>query len=62
MKTITKTFDTLKQAEACQNRLYNKYNYVRLVRSPRFTEEGVYAWEVKDEIVKKAGNPAPDGR
>jgi len=45
--TITKTFVTLKQAERYQNSLYNKYDYVRLVCSPRFTEEGVYSWEVK---------------
>ena len=47
MKTITKTFETLKQAERHQNSLYGKFNHVRLVRSPRFGESGVYAWEVK---------------
>jgi hypothetical protein len=47
MKTITKNCKTLKQAEQHQNRLYNKYDYVRLVRSPRFSEDGIYAWEVK---------------
>ena len=48
MKTITKTYKTLKQAERYQNRLYNKYGTVRLVKWPRFTEEGVYVWEVAE--------------
>lgn len=46
MKTITKHFDTLKQAERYQNRLYGRYDKVRLVRSPRFSEAGTYVWEV----------------
>jgi hypothetical protein len=46
MKTITKTYSTLKQAEQYQNRLYNKYAHVRLVRAPLFSEEGVYVWQV----------------
>jgi len=46
MKTITKMCKTLKQAEVYQNRLYNKYEHVRLVRSPCFTEEGIYQWIV----------------
>lgn len=48
--TIARTFKTLKQAERFQNALYNKYNSVQLTRSPRFTEEGVYVWEVKGKI------------
>ena len=44
--TITKHFATLRAAERCQARLYAKYDRVRLVRSPRFGEEGVYVWEV----------------
>jgi hypothetical protein len=47
VKTITKTYKTLKQAERYQNSLYNKYDHVRLIRSPMFSEEGVYAWEVR---------------
>jgi hypothetical protein len=47
MKTITKHFDTLKKAEAHQNKLHEQYNHVRLIRSPRFGEAGIYAWEVK---------------
>ena len=47
MKRITKHFATLKKAEAYQNRLYNRYDHVRLVNWPRFTEEGNYEWEVR---------------
>lgn len=47
IKTVTKHFDTLKQAETYQNRLYNKYDHVRLIRSPMFAQAGTYAWEVK---------------
>lgn len=45
-RTIKKTFKTLKQAERYHNRVQNDYHYARLVRSPRFTEAGDYAWEV----------------
>lgn len=47
MRTITKHFDTLAKAEAYQNRLYNKYETVRLTRSPMFSEAGTYQWEVR---------------
>jgi len=46
MKTITKTYKTLKQAERNHTLLQNKWHWAKLVRSPRFSEEGVYAWEV----------------
>lgn len=47
MKTITKHFKTLKAAEAYQNRLYNLYESVELIRWPRFGEgDGYYAWRV----------------
>jgi hypothetical protein len=48
MKTITKVYKSLKQAESYQNRLYGKYNYVRLISSPLFSEEGKYVWQVKN--------------
>lgn len=47
MQTITKSYGTLEQAEAYQNRLYSQYDHVRLVRFPRFGEAGQYVWEVK---------------
>lgn len=48
MKTVSKHFDTLEQAEKCQDKLYDKYNHVRLVKSPMFEESGTYTWEVKE--------------
>jgi hypothetical protein len=47
MRTISKYYKSMKQAERYQNRLYNKYDHVRLIRAPVFTEDGVYVWEVK---------------
>lgn len=46
MNEIRKHLKSLKQAERFQNSLYNKYNYVRLVTSPIFTEDGLYIWNV----------------
>lgn len=46
MQTITKRFQTLKQAEKYQNSLYNKFPYVRLITFPIYSEEGVYIWEI----------------
>ncbi len=45
--TIAKTCKTMKQAERVQNKLYDKYVHVRLVRSPMFSEAGQYVWEVR---------------
>jgi len=47
-KTIRKEYKTLKQAERYQNMLYNKWDSVKLVSSPRFEEEGIYVWEVSN--------------
>lgn len=41
---VTRHFKTLSAAERFQNRLYNQYSRVRLMRSPRF-EQGEYVWE-----------------
>ena len=46
MTTITKRFQTLKQAERYQWRLYNQYRHVQLILFPVFGEEGIYAWNV----------------
>lgn len=48
MYQIRKRLKTLKQAEKFQNSLYNKYNYVRLVTSPIFTEDGLYIWDISN--------------
>lgn len=47
MKSITKYFTSLRQAERYQNKLYERYSSVQLVNSPRFTEAGHYRWTVK---------------
>jgi hypothetical protein len=47
MKTIRKVYQKIKQAESYQNRLYNRFDHVRLVKFPRFEEAGEYVWEVK---------------
>lgn len=48
MKTLIKRFcDTLALAEREQNSLYNRFDYVRLVQSPMFSESGYYTWEVR---------------
>jgi len=45
---IARLFGNLKQAEKFQDKLYDKYNGVSLVRSPLFAEEGIYEWEVSN--------------
>jgi hypothetical protein len=47
MKRITKYCRTLKQAEQYLNRLYSKYDHVRTVSSPLFSEAGNYIFEVE---------------
>lgn len=42
MKQIKKCFETQKKAESYIERLYNRYNWVRLVKFPRFSESGYY--------------------
>ena len=46
--TIKKVCKTLSQAEKNQAALYNKYDSVKLVKSPlMFSQAGEYVWEVK---------------
>ena len=47
-KTITKRLESLKQAEHFQDRLYNKYWSVELVRFPECSEKGIYQWTVTE--------------
>ena len=47
METISKNFETIKQAERYQNKLYNKYNSVVLVHFPILSESGQYVWKVQ---------------
>jgi hypothetical protein len=46
MNTIRKYFKSIKLAEKYQNKLYDKYPYVRLIQSPIFTEDGIYEWHI----------------
>jgi hypothetical protein len=46
MKTIARSFDSIKQADKYQFWLYGKYDSVKLVKSPMFTEQGIYVWIV----------------
>ena len=46
MKQISKNFPTLKNAQNYMERLYSRYNYVRLSVFPRFSESGEYVFTV----------------
>lgn len=46
-KYIKKEFTTLRQAEAYLNKLYAKYDYVRVVSAPMMSQAGVYIYEVE---------------
>lgn len=46
-RLIYKEYKTIKGAERYMNRLYNEYNYVRLVDFPKDSEKGIYVFEVK---------------
>lgn len=45
-KTITRWFSLYDSAELFLNKLYQEYDYVRLISSPMFSEAGYYTWEV----------------
>ena len=46
MKQISKNFSSLKMAQNYMERLYSRYNYVRLSVFPRFSESGEYIFTV----------------
>ena len=46
MKIIKRKFKTLEQAERCQSKRYDTFNYVKLIQYPSFSEEGIYIWQV----------------
>jgi hypothetical protein len=46
-RLIYKEYKSMKSAERYMNRLYNEYDYVRLVDFPKGSEKGVYVFEVK---------------
>lgn len=47
MTKLAKEYETMTQAGVYQNRLYNKYDSVKLVEFPHYTEHGTYVWEVE---------------
>lgn len=47
MKQVSKYFHTIRQAEKHQDKLYDKYNSVRLVSFPITSEAGTYIWKVE---------------
>ena len=46
MKQISKRFSTLRKAQSFMERLYLRYNYVRLSVFPRYSEDGEYVFTV----------------
>jgi len=48
METISKRFNSIKQAERYQNKLYNTFNYVQLISYPVWSEDGLYIWEISN--------------
>lgn len=44
---LSKECKTLRAAERYQNRLYEKYDIVKLIQWPRFGESGNYIWHVE---------------
>jgi hypothetical protein len=48
---ITKTFETLKQAERYLNWLYDRHDHVELVSAPRFQEAGEYVFRCSSSAV-----------
>lgn len=46
-KIIQEYHETLLDASARQNSLYDEFDNVKLVNFPCFSENGIYVWEVK---------------
>ena len=47
MKYVRQHFNNMKQAEKYLNKLYSKYDHVRIFSCPLFAEAGVYTFEIK---------------
>ncbi|MHB9056187.1 MAG: hypothetical protein ACYC2P_08570 [Paludibacteraceae bacterium] len=47
MKTISKHFETIKQAVNFRTKLYKKYDFVKITDAPLFEESGTYVFSVK---------------
>ena len=48
MKTISKKFKTIKQAVNFRSKLYEKYDFVKIIETPLFDEEGIYTFSVNN--------------
>ena len=48
MKTITRELESTKRAEMYHSYLLLKYNNVKLIDSPVFSEKGFYTWTVSN--------------
>jgi hypothetical protein len=48
MKTITRELESIKRAEMYHSYLLIKYNNVKLIDSPVFSEKGFYTWTVSN--------------
>ena len=55
-KHIRKDCKTLKRAEAYQDRLYDIYDKVKLLKSPKYSEDGEYVWEVGGKLLTREPN------
>ena len=53
IKHVKKYCKTLKRAEGYQDMLYNIYDKVKLVKSPKYSEDGEYVWEVGGKFLTK---------
>lgn len=49
-RTVVKRFSDADKANDYYLKLCDKYDSVQLVRSPRFSEDGEYAWEVSESV------------
>ena len=47
MITIKKRFNNMDDASKFQDKLYWRYDIVRLVDFPRSSDYGIYVWEVR---------------
>lgn len=50
MKHLTRYCETIKQAEAIEDKLYDQYQTVSLIGWPLFSQDGIYVWAVDGKI------------
>ena len=52
MKTITKKFKSIKDAINFRSKLYEKYDFVKIIDAPLFDENGIYIFSVNNNPFK----------